>query len=238
MNDINDISEAIRAVIDDADKELMLEELGESEHVFSPRFEKKLKRKAALFFRNGQYVGEKSFSRSVFVRRAIAIACALVLFVGIAFNAEAIGDLIARWTVTPGESSTRISFEVPEGVEVPETIEERYVLTHIPDGYEQIEDFESPRLVGSDYADAEGNTLSFTQASYSGLHAILDTENAEFEELQINGYKGYYLVEEELKRLIWENGAYCFHISSSNKLELEELICMAETIETIDLNNE
>lgn len=237
MNDINDISEAIRAVIDDADKELMLEELGESEHVFSPRFEKKLKRKAALFFRNGQYVGEKSFSHSVFVRRAIAIACALVLFVGIAFNAEAIGDLIARWTVTPGESSTHISFEVPEGVEVPETIEERYVLTHIPDGYERIEDLESPRLVGIDYADAEGNTLSFTQASYSGLHAILDTENAEFEELQINGYKGYYIIKGDFVRLIWENGTYCFLLSSSSKLKIEELIAIAETVEKNAVNN-
>ena len=193
MNDINDISEAIRAVIDDADKELMLEELGESEHVFSPRFEKKLKRKAALFFRNGQYVGEKSISRSVFVRRAIAIACALVLFVGIAFNAEAIGNLIARWVVAPGSESTHISFDVPEGVEVPKIIETKYTLSCIPEGYSALKTTALTARASQVYSNSSGDTLSFIQSCYHSFNGTFDTENAVLSEITVNGMRGYSL---------------------------------------------
>lgn len=230
MNDINAISEAIRAVIDDADKELMLEELGESEHVFSPRFEKKLKRKAALFFRNGQYVGEKSFSRSVFVRRAIAIACALVLFVGIAFNAEAIGDLIARWTVTPGESSTHISFEVPEGVEVPETIESKYYLSKIPEGYTLLECNESLFYNTETYINDENNHLVISQYCYHYFNSVLDTEAAEVNEIAVLGNKGYTVKKEASLRVIWENGEYCFVIHSTYGLTAEDLIELASFV--------
>lgn len=228
---MNDIKEVLREVLPEADKQLVLNELGEKEHNFSPEFEKKLKRKAALYFRNGEYVGESGRYRSLLVRRALAVACALVLLVGIAFNAEAIGDFIARWVVDPGSASTHISFDVPDGVEVPEIIEERYVLSQIPEGYKQINDSVTPRLVSVDYEDAEGNTFSFTQASYSGFHVTLDTENAEFKELRINGYKGYYLIKGDSVNLIWENGKYCFALRSSSCIQLEELISIAETIE-------
>ena len=234
---MKDINEVIKAAFAEADKELALNELGESEHIFSRKFEKKLKRKAALYFRNGKYVGESGRFRSLLARRAVAVACALVLLVGIAFNAEAIGDFIARWVVDPGSESTHISFDVPEGVEVPETIEERYVLSQIPEGYDQVNDSVSPRVVRGDYEDAEGNTRRFAQASYSGFHATLDTENAEFKELQINGCKGYCLIKGTSVNLIWENGRYCFALRSSSELKLEELITMAETIEKNADNN-
>lgn len=231
---MNDINEALKTVIIDADEALALNELGEKEHSFSLLFQKKMGKNVSSFFRNGKYVGKK---RTSILRGSIAVACAFVMLIAVAFNAEGIGALVARWMVAPGAVSTHISFDVPEGVEVPQTIEERYVLSQIPEGYKQVNDFVSPRVVSIDYEDAWGNTLSFTQASYNGFHVTLDTENAEFKELQINGYKGYHIIKGDFVRLIWENGTYCFALRSSSELKLEELITMAETIEKNAVNN-
>ena len=90
---MNDINEALKTVIIDADEALALNELGEKEHSFSLLFQKKMGKNVSSFFRNGKYVGKK---RTSILRGSIAVACAFVMLIAVAFNAEGIGALVLQ----------------------------------------------------------------------------------------------------------------------------------------------
>lgn len=226
---MSDIRKVLSEVLMEADRELYEAECGKGEHIFSERFEKAFARNALRFFKNGKYIGRKRRLIGTYTRVA-AVACALVLCIGIAFNAKAIGDLLVRWVVSLGDASTNIMFEVPEGVDVPNTIESKYYLSKVPEGYSLFGSNESPFYNTETYVDEKNNHLVISQYCYHYIKTVLDTEAAEVNEAVVMGNKGYIVKKENSLRIIWENGEYCFVIHSTYGFTEEDLVELASFV--------
>lgn len=111
----------------------------------------------------------------------------------------------------------------------PKAIEDQYVLTNIPDGFELIETISSPTNVYTLYSNKlTGQVITLYQWVKTHFTPHYNTENSEFEEIEINGTTGLFIDLNDDKRnksfFIWDNGDYIIEISvdldKNNTLDL------------------
>ncbi len=101
----------------------------------------------------------------------------------------------------------------------PQTIEYRYVLTNVPEGFELIETIPSSTNIYTCYLDdSTGQIITLNQWVKSHFSMHYNTEKGKFEEIMINGTAGL-LIEFSSDRqnnstIIWDNGDYIIEISA------------------------
>lgn len=101
----------------------------------------------------------------------------------------------------------------------PQTIENQYVLTNVPDGFKLIETISSPTNVYTLYSnELTGQTITLYQWVKTHFSPHYNTEKSAFEEIEINGTTGLFIDLSDDKRnksvLIWDNGDYITEISA------------------------
>ena len=78
----------------------------------------------------------------------------------------------------------------------------------------------------------ENNDLWFCFSILSGGTTILDTENAKYEETEVNGYEAIYLEKDTRNSLTWTDGELPYNIygniSKDTMLKIAENIAVAE----------
>ena len=78
------------------------------------------------------------------------------------------------------------------------------------------------------YKNEDGEEIIYKQSKITNGTSIIDTENAEIEDMLINGYKGQLILKNGTGNLIWFDDEYFYSIRST--IEKEELIKMGESI--------
>ena len=120
----------------------------------------------------------------------------------------------------------------------PATIEDKYYLPCLPDGYEVSGTDSTPFYEWISYENpATEQTLTFCQfakASFDSTH--YDTENQKFEGININGHSGlcldYSSQGYNYAVIVWDNGDYIFELfGECSKNELYDLAKTAKVIE-------
>lgn len=98
---------------------------------------------------------------------------------------------------------------------------------YVPEGYELTE--ENIREQGATfiYTNENGASLLINKFNTEGS-VSLDTENAEYGEVWINGYEGFYSVKNDTTMLVFTKNEYAYLISGS--ADLDEIILIAENI--------
>lgn len=203
-----------------ADKMQYEEDLATNvKHNFSPEYEKRMKKIRRMY----------RYPCSVFLKRSLVFAaCFCCCFLLAIFTVSGLGDSIAKWISNVTNEGTSISFEVPEGATVPNSIEKYYKLDSIPDGYRlKYIDDKNLRNFETRYINGEGFELSLFQCCYNGYELGINTEKAVTEEMTIKGKKAFFVSVKNSEIVIWENGEYVFVLSSYGGLSKDEVISLA-----------
>lgn len=112
----------------------------------------------------------------------------------------------------------------------PSTIEDKYYLPCLPDGYEVLGTDSTPFYEWISYENpATEQTLTFCQfakVSFDSTH--YDTENQKFQEININGHSGlcldYSSQGYNYAVIVWDNGDYILELyGETSKNELYDL---------------
>ena len=99
---------------------------------------------------------------------------------------------------------------------------------YIPKGFEKIDTEVLYTMTFITYKNEDGEEIIYKQSKITNGTSIIDTENAEIEDMLINGYKGQLILKNGTGNLIWFDDEYFYSIRST--IEKEELIKMAESI--------
>lgn len=124
---------------------------------------------------------------------------------------------------------------VPETTSVGEKDFRRYMLTELPEGYELVkkEYKEVYELYREAYENSEGEALLFKQCGGNQGHiGNVTSAEEQLEEITINGFKGYYIQDEDTGNLILSDGETLVELSG--RMSKEELMYFAEKLEPIE----
>lgn len=205
------------------------------EHKFSLRHRLKMKKIFRLYEKNVQKlyhepavkqheIGKVRFNRKtvlvivVIVMLSIIAGCAVVYFVSESFRGAVHDD------------NTQLFAINVEGA--PTTIEYTYELSDLPQGFELIESHISDNLAYTNYYNKEsGKTIVIKQYVKSEFFLRYNTEQNEFQSVEINGYE---VISLEINNnngkttiLTWDNGDYIIEIVS--ELDSKTLVHLAKT---------
>ncbi len=112
----------------------------------------------------------------------------------------------------------------------PDTIEHKYVLASVPEGFEIIETDSSPVDIYTRYKNKQtGQGITFSQWIKTAYKPHVNTEHYQIEEIVINGKNGLYIDFSDKKSnktfLVWDNGDYTFEVSADlTKSEVLNLV--------------
>lgn len=119
----------------------------------------------------------------------------------------------------------------------PETIEYEYYLSVLPEGFEMIEhDLSSLHMYTKYTNELSGQTVTLSQYTKNKYKIHYNTEDHNFEEIEINGHEGIYIYFSELERfrsvVIWDNDDYILElISDMPKIDIMDLAKSAKILE-------
>ncbi len=112
------------------------------------------------------------------------------------------------------------------------TIEYKYYLPELPDGFEIVEQFSSQSDVYTKYKnEVSGQVISLYQHIKTGYAPHLNTEHHDLEEIEINGHGGLCIDfsndERDRSIVVWDNDDYILQLSGD--LDKESLLVLAKS---------
>ena len=120
----------------------------------------------------------------------------------------------------------------------PETIEYEYYLPDLPEGFEMIEHYNlSLHDVYTQYKnELSGQTIMLSQWVKKKYSRHYNTEDQNFEQIEINGHEGIYIYLSGIKNsrsmVIWDNDDYILEIVGN--LPKEELVILANSAKILE----
>ena len=110
-------------------------------------------------------------------------------------------------------------------------IETVYLLTYIPEGHIlKIDENDSTRVYK--LWERDNTRVSYRQ-DLINVSSIVDSENADYEVIELGGYTVHKLIKDGVIQLIWRQEDYVFCIATTN-LGYEETLKIFESIERIE----
>lgn len=220
MNNIEITDDLLYELVPKAEK-IILEQLPtekELNYIFSKAFEKKMKK---LLKKNSDKYFIKSFKK---IAVTFLIISSIILTT--VMSVEALRAKIFKVIKEIYKELTSISFIVDNDDSNIDFIVME--AEYIPKGFDKIDTEKLYTMIFITYKNEDGEEIIYKQNKITNGTSIIDTENAEIENIVINGYKGQIVYKNETNHLIWLDNEYLYSIRST--IEKEELIKMAESI--------
>ena len=194
------------------------------DHDFSKSFDRRMSRILAMAGCRYVTVGRGQ------LRRALLIALIAVMILAMAAGAVAVQRALVHWNESQNDDQGTL--DVTFDIEDPNNLagEFRYMKPKPPEGYEVVVEEKYPELYFIEYSDGEGNSiLYFQHGSADNRNVSLDNENAEFNEIFVNGTKGYTYSKNGTNAITWVEDSVLYDISGNCTMKILEE--MARTIE-------
>lgn len=196
------------------------------EHVFSSKFEKKMKklikRRKKPYYRIINTVGKR-------------VACALLAFLVASsvtvLSVKALREAVADFFISIYEKFSTVQSADETGT-APEIIEDIYEITYDLSGFTiYYEDYnEYSRYITYIKDDIVIDYEQYTKEMYD---KNVNTEDAEISTLIINGHEAFYFQDNnQYYNLIWDNGDYI--ISLGSNIGEDTLIDIAESVQIVE----
>jgi len=191
----------------------------------SAKFEKKVQKLIKHSKRDYWYLINTSFKRA-----AVIVATILVLL-GFSMSIKAIREPVVRFIIETYEKYTNIFFGNDDtDLNLPRTIEQKYTITAIPEGYTFLSMEEMPLNRKLIWRNKDNEEIIFNQGVLYNANMTIDTEDSSYEYVMVDSYNAIYLTKWNMQIIIWENGIYKFSINCSTSISYEELIHIAESL--------
>lgn len=205
--------------------ELMLERFDADRETASANYvpSKKFKKAASEIIENHtrKHIAVKT------VRRVIIIAAILIMLFICTLSVSAVRSAICKFIFSLDTEHAAMSCNVEtDKPDVPNEIINYREPSYIPDGFELIKSSKSKAIFKLYYGSDNGYFI-FSQNTLSS-YLDINTENAEYGEININGHTGFYSVFKSQCVLTWNDGEYIYIISSD--LDIDTVLAIAESV--------
>ncbi len=180
------------------------------QHTFSKRFERKM----ARLIRQ-----QKSFYFPMIrtpIRRTVTIMVTviIILFTTV-ISVSALREAFIRFITEIFDTHTEV--QVISDDNAPESFEDIYVITNIPDGFEivfQNDNTEGTPVLITEYRNGQ-NRIIFSQYIKSCYDINVNTEGYEMVRIDVNGNEGFIIDMIDDIYIAWDNGDYILEIDSN-----------------------
>lgn len=225
----NQFDELLKAAIQEYGGEYIeIPEKMRKPHHFSRSFERRMQKLI-------RQAGIQVKHRRLPLRQLIAIIIAAVMVLSAAaMSVSAVRDVIIGFITEVYETFTGVRAEPSE--DAPETLEEIYEVTWVPEGYILSEANNSSKNQCELFVNHEFNSyISFDQYLLSKYSANIDNENSEWNSIMIGGNHGAIIERADGYEIAWNNGKYVFEISIVNGkcgiLDKEDAVMIADSVD-------
>ncbi len=199
-------------------------------HVFSRRFERKMKK----LLRTVEHSQQPK--RRISLRRAVTIALIAAAFLSAAAITTGAMDNLFQYflpEVFPTHSIVRSSNDTF----APTSFEEQYAPVYVAQGFELtrrplVTENRAELSYTYEPCDGEGREISFRQWLKADYAPNLNTENHDLEPITVQGCEGFKLVIGEHVHIVWDNGDYVLEIYGI--VSENELMKMAESVQKVE----
>lgn len=205
----------------------MVPEESELDHVFSLRFERKMRR-----IIRAQVHGYWMMVNTAAKRVAVAVAIIVMLLTS-AMAIKPIRERVIKFFIDVYEDYFEIHFGEEESWDLPERTEPmlRYTLTELPEGYEEVRFVESEQLLWTEWRNPDGIKIILKQET--GTHEItINSNDHKLSILQIGEQEvACYEYPNDIT-YIWEQEGYVFYLSVFFDFPKEYISPMISSLKT------
>lgn len=180
------------------------------QHTFSRSFERKM----ARIIRH-----QKSFYFPMIktpTRRTVTImVTAIIVLSTMVMSVSALREAFLRFITEVFDTHTKV--QTIQDDTAPESFEDIYAITNIPDGFEivfQNDNIEEAPALITEYRNGQQRII-FSQYIKSRYSVSVNTEGYEMVRIKINGNEGFMIDMVEDIYIAWDNGDYIFEIDSN-----------------------
>lgn len=202
------IGNAIEEVLDEEFAEYMKALPIYSDHKFSERHNRKMnrliKRQRKPYFRFICTTG----------RRVACIIVAFIVMSASALSVRAIREAFFDFIMSIFSDHNVITVESGTDSDYPETIEEEYYISDLPDEFKENDYLKSNASIDHFYS-INDKYIVFSQHTKSDFEIYVDNENTQFTEIEESGTIYMMMINDYDITYIWDNGRYIFEIESN-----------------------
>lgn len=197
------------------------------EHIFSLEFEKQMdkliKRRRKPYYSMVNTVGK---------RVAVIILAFFIVSFTTVMSVEALRKPFLKFITNMFSTHSEIKSDPDDNKEYPKTIESKYGITKgIEDYTKSVEEQRSDAII-TNYTNGE-NVILFEQHIVDSFVGYYNTEDAEIEHININGYDAIgWIDNRNYYHLIWNNGEYVIDLGSN--IGKDKLIEIAKSVQKVE----
>lgn len=192
------------------------------DYTFSERFNKRMAR-LIKSQRKSYWVLVNTAAK----RAAVVFVAILTLFTA-ALSVKAIREPVIRFIKQVYETFTRYTYEG----DMADEIAKEYVLTYLPDGFEQTSKTQNDNSIITTYKNSSGDTIMFTQQttqSHSGY--AVDTEDGYISNEVVDNIDVVFKEFHGVKTAIWVKDGYSFFINCYGDVNFDAIKQVVTSIE-------
>lgn len=196
-----------------------------TEHEFSPKFEKKMKK--LINRRNKPYykIINTAGKRIACVALVVLVVSSITIM-----NIDALRNAFSNFFVSTYEKFSTV--QPVEDDTAPTTLEEIYEITYDISDFEVVYNEEDEYTHDIVYT-KDNIAIYFTQYTKKKYHHSINTEGAEITTVDINGHEAIYFIDNhDYCNIIWDNGDYI--ISLGSNIGENILIEIAKSVQKVE----
>ena len=194
----------------------------ELEHItFSDAFEKKMQKLIRAQKKSYYYL-----INTVGKRAAIIVLAIVISLTATTFGVKAIRESVIKFITETFEKFTAVSVEDEEPVVQNDIV--KAVPQYIPEGYTLESEIDSGIFYRIVYSNIDNSYIDYAQKINFGTIYNVDTEDIEYEKLNIKNFEGIKYVKRGINTVIFADETYVYTVQG--KISFEEVIKMAESI--------
>ena len=190
---------------------------------FSDGFEKKMQKLIMVQKKSYFYL-----INSVGKRVAIIVLAIIISLTATTFGVKAIRETVIEFITETFEKFTKISVQDEEPVTQDDIV--KAAPQYIPEGYSIESEFDSGIVYRIVYSNSDINTIDYIQQINFGTIYNVDTEDIEYEVININSLDGIKYIKKKMNTVVFSDETYLYTIRG--QVPFDELIKMAESIKT------
>lgn len=217
---------SLKSALNEALTDLYIDSIPESdEHIFSNKFNKKMNK--LLKLRKKPYY---HWVNTVGKRIAVVIISIFIAGTTTILSVEAIREKVFGFFIEIFKKYSIIQHDGEE--DAPESIENIYEITYGMEGYTLHYEEQTDFFISKIYVKEE-IVIDYFQWTKGEYKQNWNTEDAEIEHIEINGYKAIIFTDNHnYNHIIWEDQDYVFTISTN--IEQSSLIEMAKSVQKVE----
>lgn len=159
---------------------------------------------------------------------------AALIAIALAMSVSAIREPVIKFFVDVYDSFISIFVDVPEPRNV--TIEEKYELGYLPEGFELVQEKVWPTSCDRVYSDGS-EKIRFNQKIYSSetfSEYILDNKSSDIYTIQTTPVEIYCVTKNDKTMLLWTDKIYTFIVIFESSLTIEEYAKIVENVRLVE----